>query len=121
MKELPLNNLDADLLAEENKMGLRKWFDIVIEFLPAIIGVINPALIPIAVGISESVSEVEKIFGPSTGPQKLAAVQNVAQDIAVTANAAGAKIDVSILNDTIANSLKVGIDVVNLLTKKLNS
>ena len=97
---------------------MKKWFDIVLEFLPAIISVVNPALIPIATGIPIIVNDIEKAVGPGNGlTVKLPAVQKAAHDLAATANAAGATINIDSLDADVAAALKVGLAVVNLLTK----
>jgi len=104
-----------------------KWFDVVLRFLPGILGWLKPTLVPVTSQIVDGVVEAEKLWGPETGVQKLAHVQHLAVDMVSAANLAhdptGATVlvDPTTLNAVVAEGLTAGIDIANKLTKQINT
>lgn len=81
-----------------------KWWDVVLKFLPGILGWLEPTLVPLASQIVDGVIEAEQVWGPGTGPQKLAHVQKLTSDAV-----------------NVAVALGPAIDLINKLTKQINT
>lgn len=98
------------------KINWSKFAAIVNTLGPTVLGLVNPALIPIAGKITHAITEAEQIKG-ATGEQKAQHVRNIVADAVTSANMAGAKIDAGAVDE----SIQEGINTVIAATKVVAS
>ena len=93
-------------------MGFGSWFSMIGKFAPFILAAIPgvpPAIIPY---VAAAIQSAETIPGAS-GQQKLAAAVTIAQTGFAAAQAAGAHVNATVVNDSLAAGTSAVVNAVN--------
>lgn len=93
-------------------MSFGSWFSLIGKFAPFILAAIPgvpPQIIPY---VAAAIQSAETIPG-ATGPQKLAAAVTIAQTGFAAAQAAGAHVNASVVNESLAVGTSAVVNVVN--------
>ena len=93
-------------------MGFGSWFSMIGKFAPFILAAIPgvpPAIIPYVAAAIQSAETIPN----ATGPQKLAAAVSIAQTGFSAAQAAGAHVNATVVNESLAAGTSAVVNAVN--------
>ncbi len=97
-------------------MSVRSWLSLIAQFAPFILAAIPgipPAIIPyVAAGIQSA-----EAIPNAAGPQKLTAAVQIAQAGFSAAQAAGAHVDATVINEALPAATSAVVNIVNAIHK----